>query len=109
MITITRKRPIDLTITERSTPIASLPIFATKHRVRSVGDHLYSGIVDVSPDILEFGQSYSIEKCRIKIYSDGSGKHYIPPEWREKGVTVVGDVYDYSGQNHYSFLVREND
>ena len=107
MIIITRKCPIDSTIKRRSTPIASFNIFAVKHPVRAVGDHLYQGSVDIPSATLQGAESYSIERGRVKIYSDGSGSHHIPPEWRDHGITVVGDVYNNSGVNNYSFFLRE--
>ncbi len=65
--------PVDPSITSRSNPATTCPI----------GKGAY-----IPPSALGNAVSYCTERDRIKFYPDGSGDTAVPPEWREKGVTV---------------------
>lgn len=56
-------------------------------------------------------QSYRINRGRFQVYSDGSGKYPVPPEWREKGVTIVYQRMGGASEDSYvdyQFLVGDN-
>lgn len=48
------------------------------------------GSAYVGPDVLGNAKTCSTRRRRFVVFSDGTGKLPIQPEWKSQGVTVVG-------------------
>ena len=76
----------------RSAPLRSIDITGGSRK----------GKVSLPPETFEDGESYLIEKRKLKIYPDRSGKYSIPREWGQKGVILY--FCEAGGRNEDSYV-----